>query len=79
VDDVTTTCSVGGCDREAATRGWCQGHYLRWYRTGDVRADRPLATRRREEPCTVPGCPRTTRVRGLCPSHFRSLRRTQAA
>jgi len=79
VDDQATTCSVRGCGRESVTRGWCQGHYLRWYRTGDVQAGRPLASRRREEACTVPGCPRPTRVRGLCPAHFRTLRRTQAA
>lgn len=79
MDEAATACSVDGCGRDAVTRGWCQGHYLRWYRTGDVQADRPLATRRSEEPCTVPGCLRTTRVRGLCPSHFRTLRRAPAA
>lgn len=23
-------------------RGWCESHYERWYRTGDVQADKPL-------------------------------------
>ena len=32
-----------GCGRRAVTRGWCHGHYLRWSRGGDVRADVPLA------------------------------------
>jgi hypothetical protein len=74
-----TTCSVESCQRPGVTRGWCQGHYLRWYRTGDVQADRPLAARRRDETCTAPDCDRPTRVRGLCPAHFRTLRRAQAA
>lgn len=28
-------CSIGGCERPAATRGWCNGHYIRWRRSGD--------------------------------------------
>lgn len=36
------SCSVAGCGAPMATRGWCHGHYQRWRRTGDVRADRPL-------------------------------------
>lgn len=35
-------CSVVGCARPQHARGWCQGHYLRWYKTGDVQADRPI-------------------------------------
>jgi hypothetical protein len=76
--DVTTACSVASCERPAVTRGWCQSHYLRWYRTGDVQPDRPLAQRRADESCTVPGCDRPTRVRGLCPTHFRHRRATAA-
>jgi hypothetical protein len=29
-------CSVDGCEREAKARGWCQAHYQRWYKHGDV-------------------------------------------
>lgn len=28
-------CLILDCDREAARRGWCHMHYLRWYRDGD--------------------------------------------
>ena len=35
-------CAAAPCDRQAVIRGWCHGHYLRWSRTGDVQADRPL-------------------------------------
>jgi hypothetical protein len=36
-------CKVMGCDRPAAARGWCFGHYHRWARTGEVGG--PLRTR----------------------------------
>lgn len=32
------TCEVGGCDRQAVTRGWCKKHYERWRRHGDALA-----------------------------------------
>jgi hypothetical protein len=38
----TDSCSVALCERSAASRGWCHAHYMRWYETGDVRADEPL-------------------------------------
>lgn len=41
------TCSVPSCDRESKTRGWCQAHYMRWWYTGDVDPDRPLALKAR--------------------------------
>ena len=28
-------CSIDGCERPAATRGWCNAHYIRWRRSGD--------------------------------------------
>lgn len=37
------TCSVPSCDRAVKTRGWCHAHYMRWWYTGDVGADRPIS------------------------------------
>lgn len=35
-------CSVAGCGRPVVGRGWCQAHYGRWQRSGDVQADVPI-------------------------------------
>jgi hypothetical protein len=35
-------CSVAGCGRPVAYRGWCGAHYHRWQRHGDVLAHIPL-------------------------------------
>lgn len=51
------TCSVEGCERSSACRGWCSMHYTRWRRHGDagyIRQPEPLAA---ERACT--GCGET--------------------
>ena len=68
------TCAVKGCGRPVDTYGWCHGHYLRWYRTGDVRAEVPLRPRRRLS-CSVPGCDRGAHTRGMCRAHYARWRR----
>jgi hypothetical protein len=35
-------CSVKRCNREVVARGWCDGHYSRWRRYGDVQEHIPL-------------------------------------
>ena len=65
---------VGSCDRRAVTRGWCHGHYLRWSRSGDVRADVPLARPERDD-CSVDGCTRGAHSAGLCRPHLRRRQR----
>lgn len=37
-----TTCAIDTCGRPHEARGWCHAHYVRWLKTGDVRADVPL-------------------------------------
>ena len=68
-------CSVEGCDRPAATRGWCHAHYLRWRRTGHVDPSRPLG-RRINTVCTVEDCRRAAVTRGMCEPHYRRQQRT---
>jgi hypothetical protein len=72
-DPVPAGCAVVGCGRRAVTRGWCHGHYLRWSRTGDVRADVPL-TRDARDTCTVEGCERGVHSATLCRSHYERQR-----
>jgi HNH endonuclease len=67
-----TSCAVTGCDRDAVTRGWCHGHYQRWVRLGDVRADRPLG-RRVNDICSVDDCASDAVARQLCRTHYRRL------
>jgi hypothetical protein len=45
---MANVCAVEGCGKPARTRGWCFTHYNRWWRHGDVGADR------------VPGAPVVT-------------------
>jgi hypothetical protein len=67
-------CSVPACEREAVARGWCGGHYDRWRRGGDVRADEPLPARRGPT-CGAAGCERRAYARGHCGRHHKQLQR----
>lgn len=68
-------CSVDGCPNPSSSRGWCQAHYLRWRRTGDVKADIPVGAQRNPPTCTVEGCPTDTYARGWCAKHYKRWRR----
>ena len=65
------TCSVEGCDREVASRGMCNAHYIRWRRYGD-----PLGgpTPRAVKICSTRGCGRRARAKGLCSTHYAQAR-----
>lgn len=67
------TCAVPGCTRPLVARGWCNAHYLRWTRFGDVQADRPLRDRQRNFQCTgcsVKDCSARHFAKGLCKRHY---------
>jgi hypothetical protein len=65
-------CSLKSCNRPHSANGYCSGHNLRVYHTGDPQEDKPLRKRRRgEQPknCAVIGCQRTPVGRGYCAPH----------
>lgn len=60
----TRTCQGPACDRDRYARGWCEMHYRRWLRTGEVeRAGHPTT-------CSVDGCERDAKSRGWCHAHY---------
>lgn len=64
-------CTISGCDRQLAARGWCKTHYARWSRCGD-----PLGSKPKQPPkrCAVHDCPRPHEARGWCGTHYERWR-----
>lgn len=60
---VKRVCSVDRCDRDAHCRGWCDTHYTRWRRHGDVMADEPIGPK-------YPGTRRWSTVERAKPGDF---------
>lgn len=66
-------CKVDDCTRRALCRGYCDAHYARLRRHGDVRADVPLRkSSRKPDICSIDGCGRSTSggARTWCRGHY---------
>ena len=62
-------CGVTPCTRDYYARGFCEMHYRRLLRHGNVDAGRPA--RGSEEPvCDVPACTKPAEGRGWCHGHL---------
>lgn len=61
-------CGVPGCDRAHYGRGWCQPHYRRWKRTGDVGEDVPI--RAKDGPHYITVHKRLRDQRGPASDHY---------
>lgn len=82
----TRICSVDGCEKPFAAKGWCSYHYKRAHATGS-----PITPRKKRAPkadaecrkaCSVEGCGTpvgTTGARGFCATHYSRFRRTGSA
>lgn len=66
------TCAAPGCDRPARSRGYCNTHYFRWYRTGSA-GTAPI--KGAPPPCKVEGCARKHSTRGYCLLHWRRVQK----
>lgn len=66
------TCSVGPCEREAKTSGYCRAHYVRLKRTGST-GDAPVRDYQRGATCTAPGCDQPRHGLGYCNRHYKRL------
>jgi hypothetical protein len=71
VDMSELTCAVESCaEKHIEARGWCKGHYSRWIRYGDVRAEVPLKKKGQPKPqCSADTCVNVVVAKGLCATH----------
>ncbi len=69
------SCKVPGCERDHACKGYCNLHYLRWWKYGDpnhaVRGRDPNPP----EVCTVPDCHGKHVAKGFCWRHYKQMKR----
>jgi hypothetical protein len=76
-------CSLKSCNRPHSSHGYCSGHWLRVYHTGDPQEDKPIRERRRgkqPEHCQQPGCMRRPVVwQGNCAGHRHRIKKLGAA
>lgn len=41
---IKTSCSIDGCEKPKRKRGWCNSHYMNWFRRGDPSKFAPRPT-----------------------------------
>lgn len=67
-------CSIEGCGKPVHQQGFCNSHYLRFYRYGDPLKGGPPRTR--QSPiCRIYGCGKRSSGRSLCAAHLWRLRK----
>jgi 5-methylcytosine-specific restriction endonuclease McrA len=63
------TCSVSGCEKLHAARGWCANHYQQWYNSPGSGAG-TLQVVVNGGACSISGCERQAKARGWCDKHW---------
>ncbi len=64
------TCTLEGCHKAHAAKGYCHGHYKRFLKYGDPKSSAP----RRPPGCSVQGCEGVNRALGYCTTHYQRYR-----
>ena len=70
------TCSVDGCGRLHIARGYCMTHWTRLRKQGDVQADLPIRSKKRQMVCSIEGCGLPHYCKAMCRSHHGRWLRT---
>lgn len=65
-----STCSVEGCMKTAARRGWCPMHYQRWRQHGDLTRSRASLPKPPPRICSVEECQDAHAAQGFCNKHY---------
>jgi hypothetical protein len=66
-------CSITGCEKKVAARGWCGAHWLRWRKYADPLGSAPRAIR--PETCIITNCDKPTHARDWCSMHYNRWRK----
>lgn len=63
------TCIIEGCEKEVKSKGWCNVHYMRWYRLGDPLLSKDNLPEKKFKKCLSKFCTRKPNRRGYCEIH----------
>lgn len=64
-------CSIEGCSKTEAARGWCANHYKKWRQYNDPLGGYTPA----QGPCDVEGCDTKIYARKMCRKHYTKNRK----
>ena len=70
-----SVCGVDGCDKPYQARGYCDMHYRRWLRHGDVQVVKVGRRKPVRVDCKIGDCDRPHKARGWCKMHYSRWKR----